>query len=105
MRWPYAQWGASVVFAGHQHVYERLGVDPTSGGPGNFPYIVNGLGGHSWLYEIHNCTADEHSKVRYNTAHGAMWGIATETSLDLCFYSIENGGTLVDHWSSANPAA
>jgi len=62
MRWPFQEWGASVVLTGHEHVYERLGVG-TSGGPGTFPYIINGLGGHSWVYDIHTCDPDPRSKV------------------------------------------
>ena len=38
MRWPFAQWGADVVMAGHVHKYERLEVD-------GIPYFVNGAGG------------------------------------------------------------
>jgi len=38
MRWPFAQWGAEVVMAGHLHTYERLEVD-------GIPYFVNGAGG------------------------------------------------------------
>ena len=37
MRWPFAEWGADVVLAGHSHVYERLDIDGT-------PYLVNGAG-------------------------------------------------------------
>ena len=38
MRWPFTQWGADVVMAGHIHSYERLEVD-------GIPYFVNGVGG------------------------------------------------------------
>ena len=37
MRWPFAEWGADVVLAGHSHVYERLDI-------GGTPYVVNGAG-------------------------------------------------------------
>jgi len=40
MRWPFKEWGASVVLAGHDHIYERIEVD-------GLTYIVNGLGGDS----------------------------------------------------------
>lgn len=40
MRWPFKEWGASVVLAGHDHVYERIEV-------AGLTYIVNGLGGDS----------------------------------------------------------
>lgn len=39
MLWPYKQWGASIVLAGHDHDYERLIVD-------DFPYLVIGLSGN-----------------------------------------------------------
>lgn len=38
MRWPFKDWGATVVMSGHAHHYERLEVD-------NFTYFVNGIGG------------------------------------------------------------
>lgn len=38
MRWPFAEWGADLVIAGHDHDYERLLVD-------GLPYIVVGTGG------------------------------------------------------------
>lgn len=37
-RWPFKDWGASVVLSGDSHLYERLEVD-------GLPYIVNGAGG------------------------------------------------------------
>src|SRR5205823_9927775 len=40
LQWPYQQWGATAVLAGHEHLYERLSLN-------NIPYIVNGLGGRS----------------------------------------------------------
>jgi hypothetical protein len=38
LQWPFKAWGADVVLSGHDHNYERLGVD-------EFPYFVNGAGG------------------------------------------------------------
>jgi hypothetical protein len=38
MRWPFLEWGADAVLAGHNHHYERLYV-------GGLTYIVNGAGG------------------------------------------------------------
>merc|ERR1712046_295523 len=73
MRWPFKDWGASAVLAGHQHAYERLLVD-------ELLYIVNGLGGHPWLYNIagmsqpYQCTPHPGSEMRYNDAHGAILG-------------------------------
>merc|ERR1712086_505977 len=90
MRLPYEEWGATLVLSGHQHVYERLERR-------NLTYIINGLGGHNWRYEITNCrTIAEGSRVRYNAAHGMMVAQADETSLRLCFYSVR-GGELIDN--------
>jgi len=40
MRWPFHEWGADAVLAGHDHIYERI---HTNG----LVYLVNGLGGDS----------------------------------------------------------
>jgi len=40
MQWPYGQWGADAVIAGHDHFYERLERNGIS-------YFINGLGGRS----------------------------------------------------------
>lgn len=99
MELPYKTWGATAVFSGHQHAYERIVHDD------GMHYIVNGLGGHPWIYEIHNCDVATGSQIRYNEYHGAMLGLVTKNAtspsgvqLDMCFYSIGNDGTLVDHF-------
>ena len=88
MRLPFRRWGAHLVLSGHQHVYERMEVQdpPDSPGPaaavgagGNLTYVINGLGGHPWVYEIHNCAEKAPgSHSRYNAAHGAMVAQADE---------------------------
>ncbi len=40
LRWPFREWGADAVLAGHDHIYERV---HTNG----LVYFVNGLGGDS----------------------------------------------------------
>lgn len=94
MALPFKNWGATAVLSGHQHVYERLNIT-------GIPYIVNGLGGHPWLYDIHNCDPAEGSQVRYNAFHGLMIGVVDPETKNatMCFYSIENGGTKVDEFS------
>jgi len=67
MRWPFAEWGASIVYAGHDHTYERLAVD-------GFPYIVNGVGGHD-LYELADPLPE--SLVRHADVHGLVLVTAT----------------------------
>jgi tartrate-resistant acid phosphatase type 5 len=69
MRWPFAEWGASIVYAGHDHTYERLEVQ-------GFPYIVNGVGGRE-LYELGEPLPE--TLVRHADVHGLVLVTATET--------------------------
>ncbi|HKO51813.1 MAG TPA: metallophosphoesterase [Polyangiaceae bacterium] len=69
MRWPFAEWGASIVYSGHDHTYERLAVD-------GFPYIINGVGGKQ-LYEITEPVPE--SLVRHADVHGLVLVTATPT--------------------------
>ncbi|MEN7973940.1 MAG: metallophosphoesterase, partial [Verrucomicrobiota bacterium] len=84
MRWPFADWGADAVFAGHDHTYERLEVD-------GIPYIVNGLGGMS-RYSFD--TPLPESIVRYNSNYGAMLVDADEASMTFQFINV--AGTVID---------
>lgn len=101
---PYEEWGASLVLSGHQHVYERLlGSRPRADGkPSTVPYIINGLGGHPWTYDLHNCKPFAGSQARYNDYHGAQLAIKSwdeekgKDRMDVCFYNTD--GTLVDHF-------
>ena len=89
MQWPFQQWGASLVMAGHDHDYERI---MKSG----FPYLVNGFGGRS-LYNFG--TPQPGSVVRYNANYGAMLIEATPLTMTLKAYSIANGGKLIDDFT------
>lgn len=62
MQWPFKEWGATIVLAGHDHTYERLYKD-------GFTYVVNGLGGKS-IYAFG--TPLPESVLRYNNNYGAM---------------------------------
>ncbi|HQZ23217.1 MAG TPA: metallophosphoesterase [Thermoflexales bacterium] len=42
MQWPFETWGATAIFAGHDHIYERFQI-------GGIPYFVDGLGGQKSL--------------------------------------------------------
>ncbi len=87
MQWPFKEWGADVVLAGHNHVYERLAVD-------GLTYIVNGLGGDElggFRSEIH-----PQSLVRYNASHGALRAEATDDSLKFQFITVNN--QLIDEY-------
>ena len=80
LQWPFAEWGATAVIAGHDHFYERLEEE------GIF-YLVNGAGGKD-LYPFGPPEAG--SLVRYNQDHGAQLINATEQCLNLAFFSSAN---------------
>ncbi len=83
-RWPYKEWGADAVLAGHDHTYERLE-------EGGLPYFVNGLGGFG-RYDFPNIL--EGSQVRFNHDYGAMRIEATDHSMQFEF--ITRDGQVVD---------
>jgi tartrate-resistant acid phosphatase type 5 len=72
MRWPFKEWGATVVMSGHDHNYERLEVD-------RLTYFVNGLGGVK-LRPLKNPKLSE-TMQRFAEDHGAMLVTANLTSL------------------------
>ena len=94
LQWPYRQWGASVVLAGHDHDYERLMRD-------SLLYVVNGLGGRS-IY-ANNVKAVAGSQVRFNSDYGAMLLEATPDSLTLQFYTRRQ--VLVDSYVLRRPVS
>jgi tartrate-resistant acid phosphatase type 5 len=83
MRWPFAAWGASAVFAGHDHIYARIHTN-------NIVYFINGLGGDS----IGGFAGASAAAVRYNADYGAMRLEATDTNL--VFQFITRGNVIVD---------
>jgi hypothetical protein len=89
MQWPFKEWGADAVLAGHQHQYERLNVD-------GLPYFVNGLGGAE-IVPFGSTAAG--SQVRYNADFGAMRLITGSTTLQFEFLSVSGGGTLIDSFT------
>ncbi|MBV1860228.1 MAG: metallophosphoesterase [Nannocystaceae bacterium] len=80
MQWPYAQWGADVVLAGHDHHYERIERDGAI-------FLVNGLSGSPKVYPIG--AAIDGSIVRFNETHGALFASATATKLSFSFVTDE----------------
>lgn len=62
MQWPFAEWGADIVFAGHEHLYERFSI-------GGIPYVTNGLGGRV-RYTFN--TPRTGSLLRFNSEAGAL---------------------------------
>jgi calcineurin-like phosphoesterase family protein len=89
LQWPFQQWGASAVLSGHEHNYERILHD-------GIPFIINGLGGES-LYGFGTPVAG--SQVRFNSTYGALLVDADANHITFQFYSIANGGTLVDSYT------
>jgi tartrate-resistant acid phosphatase type 5 len=89
LQWPFEAWGADLVLAGHDHTYERLDI-------GDLTYVVNGLGGRS-IYSFG--TPVPGSQVRYNGNYGAMRVTADASAMTLQFYSVANGGTLIDSYT------
>jgi tartrate-resistant acid phosphatase type 5 len=85
MQWDFSAWGADLVLAGHEHVYERLNV-------AGLPYIVNGLGGGYFGQFAEQPLAE--SVVRWAGEHGALQGSIDTTGLHLAFYTV--AGKLID---------
>jgi hypothetical protein len=88
MQWPFKEWGASAVLAGHDHVYERLIVN-------DLPIFINGLGGHPSRYRF--LFTKSGSQVRFRDAHGAMLVTASGSKLNFRFISVD--GQEIDSFS------
>jgi hypothetical protein len=91
VQWPFAQWGASAVFSGHDHDYERLSV-------GGLTYFVNGLGGQS-IFEMQSPVPG--SRVRYNVDYGAMRVTTSDDSATFQF--VARSGQVVDTYTIGAP--
>ncbi len=91
-QWPYGDWGADAVLAGHDHTYERISP------PDDILYFVNGLGGKS-KYNFLDIV--EGSQVRYNEDYGAM---LVDVSLGkLRFQFINRQEEMIDDFSLVKP--
>jgi hypothetical protein len=84
MRWPFEEWGADAVFAGHDHVYERFEV-------GQIPYFTVGLGGAAPYAFV--ATIPE-SRAQFNADLGAMRVSANRRGISFEF--IDANGALVE---------
>lgn len=91
MRWPFAAWGADVVFAGHDHVYERLLVD-------GIPYFTVGLGGGG-RYNFGKALPE--SQFRFNADWGALRVVADAHEMIFEFYT--HRGEMLDRYRLAKP--
>jgi hypothetical protein len=93
MRWPFATWGATMVLAGHDHVYARL---LTNG----LTYIINGLGGD----DIGSLGSPAPGSMsRYSGDFGALRVEASATNLVSHF--INRNNTIIDTFVFGDPAA
>ena len=102
MQWPFEAWGATAVLGGHDHTYERVMRDDNSNGV-SMPYFVTGAGGYT-LYNFG--TPVTGSAVRYSSNYGSMRIQATDSNINFEFWSIANGGTLIDSYSiNSTPSA
>jgi hypothetical protein len=95
MQWPFEDWGATAILAGHDHIYERILRDDNSDA-GVLPYFVTGLGGRG-IYGFNQPVAG--SEVRYNGDYGAMLIQASDATITFQFWSIADGGTLIDSYT------
>ena len=93
MKWAFQQWGATAVFAGHDHDYERLNEN-------GLTYFVDGTGGES-LTGFNGTAAG--SQVRYNADYGAMLVDAGDTSINFKF--ITRAGQVIDNYTIGTASA
>lgn len=91
MRWPFAEWGADAVLAGHDHTYERIHRD-------GIVYLVNGLGGGS-KYRFFSPV--DGSQVRYNLDYGAQ--LVEASPLYIRFQFVNRSGELIDEFTLSQP--
>ncbi len=89
LRWPFREWGASIVYSGHDHTYERFAID-------GLTYVVNGVGGNA-LYEIG--TRLEGSQAAFDEEHGAVLVWADRTELVSRFVTAD--GRVLDEFRLA----
>ncbi|MCW2275178.1 hypothetical protein M2321_002763 [Rhodoblastus acidophilus] len=94
-KWPFEAWGATAVLSGHDHDYERIMRDDNSDGS-SLPYFVTGLGG-AQRYAFNTPVAG--SQVRYNANDGTMLIQASDATITFEFWSVANGGTLIDTYT------
>ena len=107
LQWPYEAWGATAVFSGDEHVYERVMRDDNSDGK-QFPYFVTGNGGR--VLAGFDSPAVTGSAVRL-AQFGAIIVTANDTSITFDERTVGGGagGTIsdtltinapVDNWTS-----
>lgn len=81
MLWPFTAWGATAVYAGHNHLYERVFTNGLN-------YVTIGLGGDR--IDTFYAVPIPGSVARYNTTYGAGRLLITETNFVSQFLNISN---------------
>ena len=87
MRWPFKQWGATAVFSGHDHVYERFLIN-------DMLYYTCGTGGGG-LYSIVSPIAG--SQFHDVADHGAMLVVADTDSISFKF--INTNDSVIENYT------
>jgi hypothetical protein len=93
MRWPFREWGADVVLAGHDHTYERLEVD-------GIPYFVVGISGSS-KYPFG--TPLPESRMRFNSDYGAL--LVTANAKAIKYEFVTKDGKKIDELAVSRECA
>lgn len=86
MQWPFQAWGATAVYTGHDHDYERFDF-----GVGTIPYVVQGLGGADLRAMS---TSRPGSVFSYSARHGAT--LVESDDRYVVFSAITVGRDLID---------
>lgn len=94
MQWPFADWGATAVFGGHEHNYERLMV-------GGIPYFVVGHGGRSIYNNFSSPPSNSASQSRYANGYGALQIQIGDNEISFHSYAV-NGNVLIDSFKIKN---
>lgn len=87
IQWPFKEWGADAVLAGHEHIYERLIVD-------NLVYFVNGVGGAT-RYSFGE--PEVGSMLRFRSDWGAMLVEASRQKIVFQFFTRKH--ELIDEYT------
>jgi hypothetical protein len=89
MQFPFSEWGADGVLAGHEHFYARISNNANS----KPAYIIIGNSGNENLY---NCNANPLDPGKFtvnncdNSHFGAIKVIATKTKLVLQYFTVDD---------------
>ena len=94
MQWPFEEWGADAVLAGHDHLYARV----LKNEPDAIPYFICGLSGRTNIYDCDQpLSADEFDAICYNEKNGAMKITATPEDILFEFF-VEGEESEVDSY-------